>query len=169
MQSKTLWVHNPGSDGGLGYLVASGRAVDLDVEYNWYSDGLLEYPLYGATSISGYPNPTDTITYQPFYSVRLGEGLEVEEGMFDASVGDDFKVLSSDQSAPSTEDPAYQEATKLFGEIEPLVDPQTHEGPFITWQAEVARVYQPIEREFLRAVMTTEPPPFTIPLNGTQQ
>lgn len=165
-QAKTLWVHNPGSGGGLGYLVESRRSVTLGVDYNWYTEGLLQYPFFQATSISGYANPTDTITYRRFYSLGLGEGVEVDPFMFVASVIDDFKTFPSGDSKPSTEDPAFQAAEQRFGAIEPLEDPQTHQGPFITWQAEVARVYQPMEREFLRAVMTTEPPPFTIQLSG---
>lgn len=169
VHGKDLVVNDPRSGGGLGYLVISRRSVSPTVEYNWYIEDVLQYPFFQATSISGYPNPTDTVTYRRFASMGFGEGVLVTPFMFLASVIDDFKTIPSGASKPSTEDPAFQAAEQVFGAIEPLEDPQTHKGPFITWQAEVARVYQPMEREFLRAVMTTEPPPFTIPLSGTQQ
>lgn len=169
VHAKDLVVHNPGSGGGLGYLVESGRSVTLGVDYNWYAEGLLQYPFFQATSISGYANPTDTITYRRFHSLGLGEGVLVTPFMFVASVIDDFKTFPSGESWPSTEDPAFQAAQQDLNAIEPLMDPQTHQGPFITWQAEMARVYQPMEREFLRAVMIAEPPPFMIPLSGTQR
>lgn len=168
VHGKDLVVNDP-RGGGIDYLVTSGRSVSPTVAYNWYSEGVLQYPFFQATSISGYPNPTDTVTYRRFASMGFGEGVLVTPFMFLASVIDDFKTIPSGASKPSTDDPAFQAAEQLFNAIEPLKDPQTHEGPFITWQAEVARVYQPMEREFLRMVMTTEPPPFTIPLSGTQQ
>ena len=168
--AKDLYVHNPESGDGVSYLVTSGRGVALVVDYNWYTEGLLQYPLFQATSISGRLSPTDTVTYRWVTShMRLGEGVLVDSSTFSASVIDDVETFPSDEKWPSTADPAFQAAQQRFDAIEPLLDPQTHQGPFITWQAEVARVYQPMEREFLRAVMTTDPPPFTIPLSGTQR
>lgn len=151
------------------YLVSSSRVISPTISYNWYTKDIMNYPSFDAISVSGHTNPTDTVTYRQFGKTRLGEGILVTPFMYNEAIIDDFEIFPSSAANPSKSDPAYGNAKAFFDTIEPLVDPQTHEGPFIQWEATVKRVYQPMELEFLRAFMIADPPQFTISLSGTQQ
>ena len=156
---KQIVLHDPGPDEERTALVMSGRGVSLSVTYNWSIEGEARRPLFRATSISGRTNPTDTVTVREFHSFGFGEGVSVTSFMFSEEAIDDFIVLPPGPPSDGTREP--------FLAIEPLRDPQTSLGPFITWQADVDRVYQPYELDFLRAFMTANPPRYSIPLRGT--
>lgn len=159
--SKQIVTHDPGSDAEQTFLVISGRGVSLAVTYNWAIEDDARRPLFRASSISGRANPTDTVTVRKFHSFGFREGVLVTPFLFSEEVIDDFLVLPPGTTEQGTREP--------FLAIEPLLDPQTSQGPFITWQADIERVYQPREIEFLRAFMTASPPPYSIPLRGTQR
>ena len=69
---------------------------------------------------------------------------------------DDFELFSNGDAA-----------FDFFEAIEPLISPHP-DGPSYAWVAEIRRVYQPIEREFLRAFVTTNPEPFLVTLTGRE-
>jgi len=158
---KQIIVHDPGPDDDRTFLVTSGRSVSLSLTYNFAIEGDARRALFRATSISAHTNPTDTVTRREFHSFGFREGVLVTPTMFSESVIDDFILLPPGTTEQGTREP--------FLAIEPLLDPQTSQGPFIAWQADVERVYQSREIEFLRAFMTASPPPYSIPLRGTQR
>ena len=79
--------------------------------------------------------------------------MYVDAESYNDSVTDQFQIFTSRTSA----DPFYA-GIELLGP-----HPQ---GPFFSWIAEVRRVYQPMEREFLRAFVTNAPEPFVVELGG---
>ena len=159
--NKQIIVHDPGLDADRTFLVTSGRSVGLSLTYNWAIEGEARRALFRATSISGHTHPTDTATVREFGAFRFREGVLVTPTSFSESVIDDFILLPPGTTEQGTREP--------FLAIEPLLDPQTNQGPFIAWQADVGRVYQQRELEFLRAFMTADPPRYSIPLRGTQR
>jgi hypothetical protein len=149
---KEIWVYDPLGDDET-FLVTSGRGISLFLPSG--------FPPFRATSISGHPNPTDTTTPREFQGMLIREGVVVDRDVFDEQTIDDFIILP-----PGS---VLSEARERFRAIGPLEDPQTGKGPFITWQADVERVYDPSELEFLRAVMMANPPRFSVSLRGTQR
>ena len=90
-----------------------------------------------------------------FGSVGFADGLVVDEESYNESATDDFEIFTL--RAP---------ADARYAGIE-LLGPHPR-GPFFAWRAEVRRVYQPVEREFLRAFVTNNPEPYVVELSGQE-
>jgi hypothetical protein len=117
-------------------------------------------------SISGYPNPTDTLAVTRSYgSITASEGVVVNSDVYQESVIETFEIYPGGWIEPPQFDPAYAAPQSFFDTIT-LEEPQFG-GLRITWEAIVERVYRPDEIEFLRAFMPDAPVHFTIPLHGT--
>jgi hypothetical protein len=137
------------------YLVISSRSVSGLLAYNSVIDGEIRQPLFVAISHGGVAEPTDSRRTRFFAGSRaFFEGLLVESGFYADDVIDDFEVFSVGDAAFG-----------FFDSIEPLLGPHP-DGPSYAWDAEIRREYQPIERDFLRAFVNTNPEPFLITLTG---
>lgn len=137
------------------YLVMSNRAVSGLVAYNWQTDGQMWSPLFEPVSHGGYPVPTNEQTERRFGGSRVfREGVRVREESYSDNAIDDFEVFAGDVSA-----------SERYAAIEPLVSPHP-DGPVYVPIAQVRRLYQPMEREFLRAFVTTDPQPFVVTLTA---
>ena len=139
------------------YLVISSRSVSGLLAYNWATDGQMQRPLFAAISHGGVPAPTNRQTKRRFGGSRaFTEGLLVDSAIYVDDAIDDFELFSMGDAA-----------FDLFAAIEPLISPHPN-GPSYAWVAAIRRVYQPIEREFLRAFVTTGPEPFLVSLTGEE-
>jgi hypothetical protein len=137
------------------YLVTSGRGVSGLIAYNWEIEGQMRTPLFEAVSHGGFAVPTDAQTERRFGGSRVfREGRRVDGENYNDSAIDHFEVVV-----------AAEAAFALYGAIEPLVSPHP-QGPVYVPIAEVRRLYQPMEREFLRAFVTAHPEPFVITLTA---
>jgi hypothetical protein len=135
------------------YLVTSGRAVSGLVAYNWGIDGDMRRPLFEAISHGGLAVPTEATTERRFGGSRIfREGQRVNAESYSDNAIDDFEVITNGDAAFAR-----------YGSIEPLVSPSP-QGPIYVPVAEVRRLYQPMEREFLRAFVATEPESYVISL-----
>ena len=135
------------------YLVTSGRGVSGLVAYNWQIDGQMRQPLFEPVSHGGAPVPSDETTERRFGGSRVfREGRRVNEESYSDSAIDDFEVLAN-----------VDAAVARYAGIEPLISPHP-DGPVYVPAAEVRRRYQPMEREFMRAFVTTDPEPFIVRL-----
>jgi len=103
---------------------------------------------------SGFTAPLSGATNREFGSSSIGEGTVAERQIFLQMEVDDFQTFSALAAAAQT----------AYDSIE-LKSPHP-DGPTYGWDAEVRRIYQPMEREFLRAFVTTAPVPFTVRLTG---
>ena len=139
------------------YLVISSRLVSGMLAYNWAIDDEMRRPLFAAISHGGVPVPTDSQTRRWFGPSRsFPEGLRVNSENYADNAIDDFEVFSDGDAA-----------FDRYEAIEPLIGPHP-DGPAYAWVAEIRRVYQPMEREFLRAFVTTNPEPFLVTLTGRE-
>ena len=139
------------------FLVASSRSVSGVLAYNWTIDEQMRRPLFAAVSHGGVAVPTNMRSDRRFGGSRVyKEGLFTDPIVYVDSVIGDFEVVSNGD-----------DAFGLYGAIEPLISPHP-EGPAYAWEAEVRRVYQPMEREFLRAFVATSPEPFLVRLRGQE-
>jgi hypothetical protein len=135
------------------YLVTSGRAVSGLVAYNWQIDGDMRRPLFEPVSHGGAMVPTDETTERRFGGTRVfREGRRVNAESYSNNAIDVFEV-------PATEDAAFAR----YAAIEPLVSPHPN-GPVYVPAAEVRRLYQPMEREFMRAFVSADPEPYVVRL-----
>ena len=135
------------------YLVISSRSVSGQLAYNWASGGQMRRPLFAAISHGGIPVPATRQTTRRFGGSRaFTEGLLVDSALY----VDDFELFS-------TGDAAFDR----FAAIEPLIGPHPN-GPSYAWVAEIRRVYQPMERKFLRAFVTSSPESFLVSLAGQE-
>ena len=82
------------------------------------------------------------------------EGVTISEESYSDNAIDDFEVFASGDAAFAR-----------YAAIEPLMSPHPN-GPVYLPVAEVRRAYQPMEREFLRAFVTTDPQPYVITLEA---
>ncbi len=139
--SKSMWIDNPKSAPAR-YLVTSGRSISADIDYNWAFRNWMLLPLFEASTLGGAAIPSDARTSRPFGNVRISEGLAVDVRGYNDAVTDDFEIFTTQQAADDR-----------YAAIEPLLGPHP-DGPFFAWEAEIRRVYQPMEREFLRAFVT---------------
>ena len=97
--------------------------------------------------------PTDDTTERRFGGTRVfREGLRVNAEAYSDNAIDVFET-------PATEEAAFAR----YAAIEPLVSPHPN-GPVYVPVAEVRRVYQPMEREFMRAFVTADPQPYVVRL-----
>ena len=139
------------------YLVISSRSVSGMLVYNWAIDDEMRRPLFAAVSHGGVPVPTNSQTRRWFGPSRaFPEGLRVDAENYADNAIDDFEVFSDGDAA-----------FDRYEAIEPLIGPHP-DGPAYAWVAEIRRVYQPMEREFLRAFVTTNPEPFLVTLTGRE-
>jgi hypothetical protein len=137
------------------YLVVSTRGVSGLVAYNWQATGQMLMPLFEPVSHGGVPAPSDQHTERRFGGSRVfREGLTISEESYSDSAIDDFEVVAVGDAAFAR-----------YSAIEPLVSPHP-DGPVYVPVAEVRRAYQPMEREFLRAFVTTDPQPYVITLEA---
>jgi hypothetical protein len=135
------------------YLVVSTRSVSGLVAYNWATTGQMLQPLFEPVSHGGRPAPSDQHTERRFGGSRVfREGLTISQESYSDAAIDDFEVFASG-------DPAFAR----YAALEPLVSPHPN-GPVYPPVAEVRRVYQPMEREFLRAFVTADPQPYVVSL-----
>ena len=139
------------------YLVVSNRSVSGLLAYNWAAVGQMRQPLFEAISHGGIPAPTDLQTRRWFGGSRgFAEGLFVDSTNYVDDAIDDFELFSMGDAA-----------FDLFTAIEPLVSPHPS-GPHYARVAELRRVYQPMESEFLRAFVTANPESFIVTLTGEE-
>jgi hypothetical protein len=110
-------------------------------------------PLFEAVAIGGLAPGTDARTYHAFGGLRVGEGTWSSVWLYDNSVVDDFEEFTDHEDADG-----WYDAIELLG-------PHPN-GPFFPWTAEVRRVYQARERDFLRAFVASNPDVYTIRLAG---
>jgi hypothetical protein len=103
---------------------------------------------------SGIPAPLRNITPREFGGGSIDEGVLADRSTFLHMEIDDFQTF-----------PAQAAAQTLYDAIE-LKGPHP-DGPTYGWDAEVRRIYQPMETEFLRAFVTPAPTSFTVRLSGT--
>jgi hypothetical protein len=135
------------------YLVISTRGASGLVAYNWETAGQMLRPLFEPVSHGGVPAPVDQHMERRFGGSRVfREGLTISEESYSDSAIDDFEVFAS-----------FDAAFARYTAIEPLVSPHPN-GPVYSPVAEVRRVYQAMEREFLRAFVTTDPEPYVVAL-----
>ncbi len=135
------------------YLVTSGRAISGLVAYNWQIDGDMRRPLFEPVSHGGAMVPTDETTERRFGGTRVfREGRRVNAEAYSDNAIDVFEVSATGDAASAR-----------YAAIEPLVSPHPN-GPFYVPVAEVRRFYQPIEREFMRAFVSTDPQPYVVRL-----
>ncbi|OFW14967.1 MAG: hypothetical protein A3H29_03170 [Acidobacteria bacterium RIFCSPLOWO2_02_FULL_67_21] len=152
VHSKSRWIHLPAPSTPR-YLVTSGRGVSGSVSYNWSSRDRMTTPLFEAVAIGGLAPGADARTYYVFGSLRVGEGTWSSVWLYDNSVVDDFEEFTDHEDADG-----WYDAIELLG---------PHPGgPFFPWTAEVRRVYQTRERDFLRAFVASNPDVYTIRLAG---
>jgi hypothetical protein len=105
---------------------------------------------------SGFTAPLSDAANREFGSSSISEGTVAERHMFLQMEIDDFQTFSASASSAA--------AQTVYDSIE-LRSPHP-DGPTYGWDAEVRRIYQPMEREFLRAFVTSAPVPFTVRLTG---
>ena len=102
---------------------------------------------------SGFTAPVRDTAEHEFGSSGISEGIVADRSTFLKMEIDDFLTFS-DTSA----------ALGVYDAIQ-LSSPHP-EGPTYGWDAEVRRIYQAMEGEFLRAFVTSTPAPFTVRLTG---
>ncbi len=153
VHSKSRWIDVPRDSSPPRYLVTSGRAVSGFVFYNWQYRDRMTAPLFEAVAIGGLAPGTDARTSRTFGGLQMTEGTQADVWGYDDSVLDDFEAFTDREDADG-----WYEAIALQG---PHPD-----GPFFPWTAEVRRVYQSKERDFLRAFVTSTPDAYTIRLAG---
>ena len=137
------------------YLVTSARVASGLVAHNWQIDGEMRRPLFEAVSHGGLPVPTDGTTERRFGGSRVfREGRRVSAEDYSDTVIDHFEMFASGDAAFAQ-----------YAAIEPLMGPHP-DGPVYVPVAEVRRLYQPMERDFLRAFVTTDPQPYVITLEA---
>jgi hypothetical protein len=137
------------------YLVVSSRGASGLVAYNWDTTGQMLRPLFEPVSHGGVPAPSDEHTERTFGGSRVfREGLTISQESYSDSAIDDWEVFTDSDAAFSR-----------YSAIEPLMSPHP-KGPVYHPVAEVRRAYQPMEREFLRAFVTAEPPPYLVTLEA---
>ena len=149
--AKEMYVDNRSSPAKL--LVASRRSA-LGLLRVWLASGTVLEVL----SHNGVPVPTNTVTSRTSGGFAMSEGIATSPVIYIEIAIDDFEVFSDGSDGGA--------ATDFFESIE-LQAPHP-DGPFYIWDAELRRVYQPMEREFLRAFVTATPVPFTITLTGQE-
>lgn len=102
---------------------------------------------------SGFAAPLWAASQREFGNYAMSEGLFVSGGVFLQMEIDDFRTF------------AASEPSSAFYDSIVLTSPHP-DGPTYTWDAEVRRIYQPMEREFLRAFVTATPVAFPVRLTG---
>jgi hypothetical protein len=137
------------------YLVMVNRSMTATMSFNWASTNAMMFPLFETLTIGGSPR-TDTRQFKPFGSASFGDGLLVNTTMYLESPIDVFEILVD-----------LQAADDKYAAIEPLLNPHP-DGPTFAWVAELQRRYQPMEREFLRAFVTANPPPYRVSLTAAE-
>lgn len=138
------------------YAVISGKSAYLAISSDWDRDKTI--------SISGYTNPTNTLTEKQRYgSLAASEGVVVNSSIYSENVITAFEIYQGGPTEPPKFDPGYAAPQQAFDAI------QIQEGLRIKWESVIERVYYRWEAEFLRAFMPNVPPRFTIQLSGTQQ
>ncbi|MGH7341468.1 MAG: hypothetical protein ACREKH_13340, partial [Candidatus Rokuibacteriota bacterium] len=137
------------------YLVMSSRGVSGLVAFNWSTKGYMRYPLFEPVSHGGSPAPIDRHTERRFGGSRVfREGLTISQESYSDNAIDDFEVFAAESVASAR-----------YAAIEPLVSPHP-DGPVYVPIADVRRLYQPMEREFLRAFVSSAPEPFLVRLTA---
>ena len=101
----------------------------------------------------GFTAPLRDVTHREFGSNGLDEGIVADRSTFLHMTIDEFQTF-----------PAQAAAQTMYDAIE-LKSPHP-DGPTYGWDADVRRIYQPMEVEFLRAFVTSAPVPFTVKLTG---
>jgi hypothetical protein len=137
------------------YAVISKRSAYLAISSDRDRDKTI--------SISGYTNPTNTLTEQRYGSLTASEGVVVGSNVYQEYVITTFEIYQGGWIEPPKFDPGYAAPQAAFDAI------QIQEGLPIKWEAVIERVYYRGEAEFLRAFMPDVPPQFTIQLSGPQQ
>ena len=131
-------------------LVASRRSATtfLSLDLAWEFETLAH---------SGFAAPRWTTANRAFGRSSISEGIVADRAIFLQMEIDDFQTFSASASASAA-------AQTVYESIE-LKSPHP-DGPTYGWDAEVRRIYQPMDREFLRAFVTSAPVPFTVRLTG---
>ncbi len=106
---------------------------------------------------SGFAAPLSDAVNREFGSSSMSEGTVADRHMFLQMEIDEFQTFSASASASAA-------AQTVYDSIQ-LRAPHP-DGPTYGWDAEVRRIYQPAEMEFLRAFVTAAPVPFTVRLTG---
>jgi len=127
------------------YLVSAVRSATGTLWYDW--TGRFDLVSHNGSAA------TNSFVSRPFGSSGVAEGIFVNEFLYIEAVIDEFEEFTSAEAADAS-----------FASIA-LRSPHP-EGPPYLWDAEVRRVYQPAEREFLRAFMSANPEEYAIQLTG---
>jgi hypothetical protein len=115
-------------------------------------------------AVSGYTNPTNTLTEKQRHgSLAASEGVVVNSDCYREQATTVFEIYRGGGIVPPKADPAFAAPLSAFDAI-PLEG-----GLPIKWESVIERVYTRQETEFLRAFMPDVPPQFTIQLSGPQQ
>ena len=101
----------------------------------------------------GFTAPLRDVGHREFGSSGIDEGVVADRSTFLHMEIDDFQTF-----------PASAPAQTAYDSIE--VKSPHPDGPTYGWDADVRRIYQPMEVEFLRAFVTSAPVPFTVKLTG---
>jgi hypothetical protein len=136
------------------YLVKSERSFTGQMSYNHHTRGRMAHPLFEPLSHGGVPAPRDARSWRKFGGFNFPEGVVTLDALYVDSVIDDYEEFGQ-----------VDEAHTGYGSIEPLLAPHP-DGPVYKWTAQVRRRFQPMEREFLRAFVTTNPDEFVVTLTG---
>jgi hypothetical protein len=136
------------------YLVKSERSFTGQISYNHHTERRMAHPLFEAVSHGGAPAPLDARTWRKFGGFNFPEGLHTLDDLYVEGVIDHYEEFAQ-----------IDKAHAQYGSIEPLLAPHP-DGPVYTWTAQVRRRFQPMEREFLRAFVTTNPDPYVVTLTG---
>ncbi|PWB78678.1 MAG: hypothetical protein C3F08_08225 [Candidatus Methylomirabilota bacterium] len=137
------------------YAVESGKSASLGISRDRGRDKTI--------SISGYTNPTNTLTVQSYGGFVASEGVVVDSDGYREYALTGLEVYQGGSTEPPKYDPRFAVALNAFNAT-PI-----GEGLPTKWEAVIERVYYRGEAEFLQAFMPDVPPPFTIHLSGPQQ
>jgi hypothetical protein len=143
--SKAWYVDNR-NPAAKQYLVVSRR---LAAGLLWYNLGDPQQPMFELVTHGRRPPGTEMLNPRTFGGLQFPDVISVTPRVYIDSVVDDFQV------------PGTQDAFKAI-----TLQSSHPDGPVYYWEAELRRVYAPMEREFLRAILTTAPVAFVVTMTG---